>query len=169
MNAETRVRAGSANLAREERRAWGVALASTLLSLAVLFFLSGRPKAGALGLLVCVAAFAAFQAYQTRYARQRLRDGCREVLAVGWTRYPDGCNYAVFGPGADPGIAEPELVVRLHTRRRTRTSPAFLCGRTTPSRWRSVALLDPDGEVLGVGRVRPTASAEKVWRRRHSP
>jgi hypothetical protein len=167
MDPEARVREGAANLAREERRAWGFALACALLSIAILWL--PKYRAPALGASVALAAIVAFRAYQTRYARRRLSDGCREVLAVGWTRYPDGCHYALFAPDANPVTAEPELVVRLPTRRRTTSSPAFLCGRTKPSRWRAVALLDPEGDVLGVGGVRSTASGKKVWRRRPTP
>jgi hypothetical protein len=168
MEPEARVREGAANLAREERRAWGVALVGAILSPTAVVFLPERLRP-AVGILVIVAVLYAFQAYQTRYARRRMKDGCREVLAVGWTRYPDGCNYALFAPDANPVTAEPELVVRLPTRRRTTSSPAWLCGRTEPSRWRAVALLDPEGDVLGVGGVRHTASGEKVWRRRRAP
>jgi hypothetical protein len=52
-------------------------------------------------------------AVRARMARRAMGAGCREVYAVGWTRVPDGVNYAVFSPGADPEAAEPQLVLRL--------------------------------------------------------
>jgi len=175
MHSELPLTEGAANLARSERRTWAVVVASSLGTFAALALLAAVPQvpedlsAALVGLLAVVAVLFTIVAYRTGVARRGLRKGCREVLAVGWTRAPDGCNYAVFTRDVDPAGAEPELVIRLPTRRQTRSSVAFLCGSTKPSRWGATALLAPDGELLALGRVRSRASGQKVWRRRHAP
>jgi hypothetical protein len=165
---DARRRGAETVLKRAERRAWTVVAACALAAIVGL----GLPAAVAAPLLalgLTVAAIYSWAALRTRAARRGLRHGCRAVLAVGWTRVPDGCNYALFAPDADAAATEPELVIRLPTRREVTTGPGVLWGSTRASRWNSVALLKEDGGLLGVGRVRPSAGGRKVWERRHSP
>jgi hypothetical protein len=165
----------ASNLATYERRTWGVVLGCTtggfvaLVATSVVRVPEGLAVVVATFLLT-VAFFFAIGAVRTRIARRGLTRGCREVFAVGWTRSPDGCNYAVFNRTVDPATGgDPELVLRLPTRRGVTSSLAFLCGETRPSRWGAASLFSADGEVLGAGRVLPTARGQKIWRRRHAP
>jgi hypothetical protein len=179
MDPDALVAEGAANLAQGERLAWVVVLVSVLVGgvssaslygAAVIPWLPGEVAAAVSGLSVVGTVFFTLAGFRTHLARRSLKQGCREVLAVGWMKPPDGCNYAVFQRDANPAESDPDLVLRLPVRRRTVKSLAFLCGSTRPSRFRSAAaLLSPDGTVLGVGRVRPTANGQEVWRRRHAP
>jgi hypothetical protein len=173
MNAELPTEA-AVNLARYKRWTWSIAAgclvgAFTALAATSIVALPEGVAVVVAVFLVTVAFFFMVGAYRVRVARRGLNRGCREVLAVGWVRAPDGCNYAVFKCDDDPAKADPELVLRLPTRRRTMSSPALLCGSTRPSRWGAASLFSPDGRVLAVGRVRSQTSGHKVWRRRNAP
>ncbi len=165
--------AGSdSTLAREERRAWTRAL--SVAGPTVLMAVFVAPRIGRIGWLVVAcgvgpAAVFTLVGYYTGVARRGLRQGCREVLVVGWTRIPDGCNFAVFPADADPHEVSPEFVLRIPTLRDTAKSLAWLCGTPKRSRFHALALLRLDGVVLGIGRVRSDRSSRKVWARRHSP
>jgi hypothetical protein len=121
-----------------------------------------------LGLTCAVVAIVLWlTAYRIHFARRALTKDGRKVLAVGWARVPDGCNFAIFPIGVDPATAEPDLVVRLPRIRPTVMTRALFYGSSTPSMFSGVALLHRDGSVLGAGRVRSHRSAKKVWARRN--
>jgi hypothetical protein len=150
---------------------WSATIALALVAVTATLTWSRLPGTLAMILVLGPALFVVIvgvAAFRTSMARRKMAQGCRAILAVGWTRYPDGCNYAVFSPEADPATDDPKLVVRLPLRRRTVVSPALLCGPTRPSRLHAASLFAPDGHFLGAGRVRPQASGLKVWRRRGS-
>lgn len=158
-----------AALAAAERRAWRVALPLLLLSVVAFAVPVGPVQLLAAALFTGSAVFG-LQAYRTRTAKRHLRNGCMaEVLAVGWTRVPDGCNYAIFPPESDPTEREPDLVIRLPRAVATGTQRAWLCGSSEPSLVGGVALIDRSGRVVAVGRVRSPRSGAKVWARRHAP
>jgi hypothetical protein len=119
---------------------------------------------GLVGAFALISFAYALTAIRAQKVRTSLGHGCLRVLAVGWTRSPDGCNFAVFPPDADPAISEPALVVRLATIRSTMTGHALLAGELR--RGKAVAIFTPGGEVLAVGRVRGDARAQRVWARR---
>ena len=155
-------------LAAEARKRGGIATALVLAGLVVLplAYTSGAP--GLWTIAVCVPALGLLFGSAARRAlviRRALPKPCRSVLAVGWTRTPDGCNYAVFPPGAAPARIEPTLVIRLTLVRATTTTHALLVGSTRPHR--SAALVSPDGDLVGVGRVLRSSRARKVWAGRH--
>jgi hypothetical protein len=118
----------------------------------------------ALGSLV-VAAALALTARRARRVRTDLVAGCLSALVVSWTRDPDGCNVAVFPRGADPAASEPWYVVRLATVRPAVMTDAFIAGGTTPGA--AMAIFTPDGDVVGVGRIRRPAKGRRVSARRH--
>ena len=111
----------------------------------------------------------AFVGYRARTARRAIGLGCRQVLAIGWTRSPDTSHYAVFPLNVPDHTSEPELVVRLAKTQRSRSGPMWLCGSARPAQRRSVALFDDDGNVLGYGRVLPQPTGLTVWQRRLTP
>jgi hypothetical protein len=91
----------------------------------------------------------------------------RRVTVIGWTRAPDGTNYAIFPTGSDTGSTAPELVLKLTRARDVVQTRAFLLD-ADGTRGRA-ALVDDKGTVLAVGRLRGAASAQKVWQRRREP
>jgi hypothetical protein len=115
-----------------------------------------------LGGLVVAAVYAliAFRAFSIR---RRIPSEARRVTVVGWTRAPDGTNYAVFPTGSDTDATPPELVLKL-TRSRDVVQTRALLLDTAGSR--VAALVDNEGSVLAVGRLRGAANAQKVWQRR---
>ncbi|HEY1479090.1 MAG TPA: hypothetical protein VGF46_03640 [Gaiellales bacterium] len=115
------------------------------------------------GLIVC--AVFALVAIRANRIRRRLPGECRQVLAVGWTREPDGSNYALFRSGREG--AEPDLVLRLTTSRQVGTSRALLLGASDEQR--TTALLTGDGGILAIGTLRRPESARRAWARRDEP
>jgi hypothetical protein len=119
---------------------------------------------GAAGVLLPVLYVST--ARRARAVRRMLSHGCVSVVAVGWTRSPDGCNFAIFPPDANPSATEPSAVIRLSTIRPTATTAALLAGELRRSK--PVALFTTDGQALAVGRVRSRSRAQRVWARRNS-
>jgi hypothetical protein len=117
------------------------------------------------GLLVAaVYAIVAFRAFSVW---RHMPAEARRVIVVGWTRAPDGTNYAIFPTGTDTASTPPELVLKLTRSRDVVQTRAFLLdgdGARGPA-----ALVDNEGTVLAVGRMRGAASAQKVWQRRSEP
>jgi hypothetical protein len=158
-----------ARLGAEVRRMSALAVLSAVAAVGLALILSGTVRAAAVGAAAAVAVVLAVVAFRARAASRAARAGCRKVYAVGWIRSPDGANFALFAPEADPASDEPEAVVRLPMRRATKSGRAILCGKLEPSLWGAVALFSESGDVLGFGRVGSARSAAKVWSRRHAP
>jgi hypothetical protein len=113
---------------------------------------------------LAVAAVYALIAIRAFSIRRSLPAEARRVTAVGWTRAPDGSNYAIFPTGSDIQSDQPELVLKLARSRDVASTRAFLLGSNGPRG--SAALVDDRGSVLAVGGLRRPASARKVWERR---
>ncbi len=113
---------------------------------------------------LCVAFVYGLSALRAYALVRNLPDETARVDAVGWTRAPDGSNYAIFTSGRDPRTDEPDLVLRLGSSKDTTTTKALLLGPLSPRR--SAALIGPDGEVLAVGGLRRDENAKRVWARR---
>src|SRR5438105_10398337 len=98
------------NLARSERRTWGVAVGCTVGAVVALASsIVGVPEGltvVAATASVTVAFLVIIAGYRVHLARRGLSLGCREVFAVGWARVPDGFNYAVFNREVDPAKVE---------------------------------------------------------------
>ena len=113
-----------------------------------------------------VASFFVLTALRSRRVRAELGKGCLRVAVVGWTRAPDGCNFALFLSGDDPADGgDPDFVVRLATKRPTTMTEALVAGEFSAQS--PVAILSSDGEDVEVGRVRDVWSASRVWARRN--
>jgi hypothetical protein len=102
---------------------------------------------------------------RARIVQQSFARGCLPVVAVGWTRSPDGCNYGLFPQDADPAVTEPSFVMRLSIIRPTATTSALVAGELRPRQ--PVGLFTAEGETLAVGRVRSPSRARRVWARRN--
>jgi hypothetical protein len=115
-----------------------------------------------LGGLVVAAVYAliAFRAFSIR---RGIPAEARRVTVLGWTRAPDGTNYAIFPTGADTDSTPPELVLKLTRSRDVVQTRALLLEATGT---RVAALVDNAGNVLAVGRLLGGESAQKVWQRR---
>ena len=156
------------NLAAEARQAGiraGVIAFLALVVGGVVQHLSGILAIGLMigGLLV--AGVFGLAAIRGNRLRKTLPEEARRVVVVGWTRAPDGSNYAIFSPGANLESAEPELVLKLASARYVESGKAILLGSNGPKG--SAALVDGAGKVLGVGGLRSPGNASKVWARRH--
>ena len=122
----------------------------------------------AIGLTVgglLVAGVYSLTALRANRLRRSLPAEARRVVVVGWTRAPDGSNYAIFSPGANIESADPELVLKLASARDVGSGKALLLGSNGPKG--AAALVDAAGNVLGVGALRSPANGTKVWARRH--
>jgi hypothetical protein len=97
---------------------------------------------------------------------RELPDETRRVTVTGWTRTPDGTNYAIYPAGGDLQH-DPQSVLRVGSARDIAAGTAFLL--ETARLRRSAALIGSGGEVLGVGSLRSPASAARVWARRGEP
>ncbi|MEO9175310.1 MAG: hypothetical protein ABI317_07320 [Gaiellales bacterium] len=158
--------AAAANLAREARdaaiRAGVLAFIALVLGGVVRHALAILAIGLTAGGLIVAAAYAliAFRAFSIR---RRLPAEARRIIAIGWTRTPDGTNYAIFPTGGDTLSTPPELVLKLTRARDVAQTRAFLLGGEGS---RSAALVDEKGAVLAVGRLRGAANGQKVWQHR---
>lgn len=116
---------------------------------------------------LCVAFVYGRSAYRAYAIVRNLPGETARVSAVGWTRAPDGSNYAIFASGSDQQHTDPDLVLRLGGVKDTTTTKALLLGPV--GKRRSTALIGPDGEVLAVGSLRQPENAKRVWARRDEP
>jgi hypothetical protein len=115
------------------------------------------------GILVAIAY--AWGALRARKLVGNLPEQPERVQVAGWTRTPDGTNYAIWPAGADSRTQEPAYVLRLSTaKKQTGSGEALLLGPVSPRR--SAALVGADGEILGVGGMRSAQSAARAWARR---
>jgi hypothetical protein len=106
-------------------------------------------------------------ALTARSLRRRVPADCLRVTALGWKQIPYARNYAIFAMSDDPTAQAPALVVRVASKQTIAPTSALLLGST--GRWRRVAVLREDGELLAVGGVRTDASARFVWGRKYLP
>ncbi len=157
-------------LRREERRSWLNAVLLLAAGAAAVVIATTVYSSGLIwGVVLAaplIATFFMLTATRARYVRLSLRNEYRRVLAVGWSRAPDGCNYAVFPLDSDTTTRDPDLVIRLATVRPTRTTVALLADAPAWP-WDAAALFAEDGEILAVGRVRKHDNGVRVWSRRN--
>lgn len=102
----------------------------------------------------------AFRDLRTRNAIARQRG--MQVEYEGWCREPDGCNYALFRPGSDR--VEPFAVLRLPMTRKMSSGTGWLFQAVGVN---AAALVGPDGELLGAGRI--DGDSVTKWSRRNDP
>lgn len=160
--------AAAAGLRRAELRAWAGAgiLALGAAGIAVVGVLTSRVSVWSIAsAAAAIAGFFCLTALRARTLRQHMSAGCRRALVVGWTRTPDGTNYAVFAPQADPTESDPDYVIRLALSQQTGTAEALVAGKRAA--WRAAAVLSQEGQVFAVGRVRAASNGRRVWKRRH--
>jgi hypothetical protein len=164
-----KVPAGTAsNLASEARQTGIRAGVIAFIALTVGGVVEHASGILALGLTIgglLVAGVFSITAIRANRLRRTLTEEARRVVVVGWTRAPDGSNYAIFSPGADTESADPELVLKLASARDVGSGKAILLGSNGPKG--AAALVDTAGNVLGVGGLRSPVNATKVWARRH--
>jgi hypothetical protein len=156
------------NLASEARQAGIRAGVIAFIALTVGGVVKHASGVLAIGLTVgglLVAVVFSITAIRANRLRRGLPEEARRVVVVGWTRAPDGSNYAIFSPGADTVSADPELVLKLAGARDVGSGKAILVGSNGPKG--AAALVDAAGTVLAVGGFRSPANATKVWARRH--
>jgi hypothetical protein len=157
----------ASNLASEGRQAAiraGVIAFIALVVGGVVKHLSGILAVGLTVGGLLVAGVFALAAIRTRRIRKTLPEETRRVVVVGWTRAPDGSNYAIFSPGSNTESSDPELVLKLASARYVVSGKALLLGSNGPKG--TAALVDAQGKVLGIGGLRRPANANKVWARR---
>jgi hypothetical protein len=127
-------------------------------------------RAGAIGIgFALVSLFFIWAVFRLQMARRSLAGPYLRVWAVGWSRAPDGCNYALFDPD-DTSHERPEWVLRLPIVRPVQSAAATLCGSPRPGAvLDSHALIDLDGNLIAAGRVVTADVGQKRWDRRHKP
>jgi hypothetical protein len=105
--------------------------------------------------------------YRSRRVVSNLRNGpFSHVHAIGWTRPPDGCNYALFPEWTGvPG--NPKWILRLPLRRPMYEADGWLCGSSEPSLMGASALIDEGGVLLGYGRIIGHKKGLRRWNRRN--
>jgi hypothetical protein len=158
-----------ANLRSEGNQAGirgGVILLVTLLAGAVIETASAIVAIGLTIGGVAVSFVYLLTALRASVLLRELPAETRRVAVVGWTRPPDGTNYAIWPAGADQGD-EPEAVLGAGGARDVVSGGALLL--VTTRLRRSAALIGPAGQVLGIGSLRSPARAAKVWTRRDEP
>lgn len=116
-----------------------------------------------------IAAAFAMNGYRLRNAQHSLLGPYRKVWAVGWSRPPDGCNYALFD-GLQQAGGRPDWVLRLPTVRDVQSGAGFLCGEPQPGRLLGGhALIADTGTLLAAGRIVRHDLGQKRWERRTTP
>src|SRR4029077_16493280 len=104
--------------------------------------------------------------FRLKEARRRLAGPYRKVWAVGWSRPPDGCNYALF-EGQQMRGDRPDWVLRLPTVKAAQSRAAFLCGEIRPGNITAGnALIGQDGSLLAAGRIVAERTGQRKWQRR---